>query len=268
MQYQQSHTNEHYNHVIKNLQDYMLTKDMLSINTSRLDDNIYNIKPKTNDTDNKKKKKADLRFFSPTEKDGLFWCFYIMNNGFASYEYPGNTSFVNEKTEKFRCIELLRTKKPELKKHKIVKIVDTSEEELANSERIGMKTFLAICIGHSKNVIIIKKNKLYELICNEDEPFHCVHCEEGPPDRYFYEGVIDNVVAAEYKLKYIRWENVDKSLKSISAYKTDEMNEMYDKVFNLINPDVTKDSISTENKVMSTKRKTKKEIYEYLIQNL
>ena len=44
-------------------------------------------------------------FFSP-RGDSLFWCFYVMKNGITSYEQEP-ASFVKEKTEKFKYIELL-----------------------------------------------------------------------------------------------------------------------------------------------------------------
>ena len=61
-----------------------------------------------------------------------------------------------------------------------------------------MKTFIALCIGYGKNVFFIHKKKCYELVCNEDEPFYCVHWKDTP-DRYYYEGIISDELKNTYK---------------------------------------------------------------------
>ena len=115
-----------YNHVLNSLQDYMLTGKTLA-------KTLYQ-QTTENDTDLKQKvkpekpsqlvlqKKEPERFFFPNEKDQLFWCFYIIKYGFEKYEYPGVTTFINEKAEKFKCIEHLRINKQQLKNKNIRQI--------------------------------------------------------------------------------------------------------------------------------------------------
>lgn len=76
--------------------------------------------------------KSNHDFFYPEQKDQLFWCYYIIKNGFAAYEYPGTTSYANEKKEKFECIELLRKNKQTLKENKIKNIKEDVEDELGS----------------------------------------------------------------------------------------------------------------------------------------
>ena len=63
-----------------------------------------------------------LSFFSPRQKNSLFWCFYIIVNGLSGYEYEKNY-FTAEQEFKVKTIE--RIKKGEnkqiLKEHKMSK---------------------------------------------------------------------------------------------------------------------------------------------------
>ena len=120
--------------IITNLQDYMFTSDNLSRLTKHMIQ--LDLKPKqktplldTNDqpisktNENNKqthfhkvtKDKAAPKketIYRPRQKDSLFWCFYILKNGFSNYEMEiNNQYFVVEKTEKFKYIDLIRKNK-------------------------------------------------------------------------------------------------------------------------------------------------------------
>ena len=251
---------DNYNSVIDSLQNYMLTSKMLSQNTRHF--MRSNMKKDVSDNNSRieKEKKHEVKqeMFLPQQIDQLFWCFYIIQNGFSAYEYPGNTSFVNEKSEKIRLIEFLRTKKADIKRFKIKKIMDTLEEELANNDKIGVKTFLALCISHNKNILFVNKCKCFQLTCNEHEPFHCIHFREDP-SRYYYAGIASEEKFTQYTTMYYKWEDIDKTLKGTSNYKVDDLTKIYDKLGCIDNK--YKDFINTQ-------KRTKNELYEYLIQHL
>ena len=139
--------------------DYMLTgKTLISALKYNRDNNINNNQKNEKSLGNNnlvETNTKDSSFFIPQEKDGLFWCFYVIKNGFAAYEYPGATSFVNEKAEKFKLIESLRTKKQVLKTKKIKNIKEDVEDDLANKSKIGMKTFIALCAADNINILFI-----------------------------------------------------------------------------------------------------------------
>jgi hypothetical protein len=193
-------------------------------------------------------------FFTPKETDTLFWCFYIIKNGFSQYEYPGNTSFVNEKNDKFKCIEDMRNKKDLLKSQKIKKIKEDIEDELANKNKIGLKTFLALCITYNINIIYIHKRKYYQLINDPTSPIHVIHCIESPNNniKYSYELNITNDKIEYYKNNFFFMENIEKPLNAISYYKLSELKEIYNKL-NLNANDCPKN---------------KKDIYESIILNI
>ena len=76
--------------------------------------------------------------YKPKQKDSLFWCFYILKNGFFNYEMEiNNQYFVVEKKEKFKYIEVLRKNKDILKIHKIKPLTEL-EDDLANKDKISI----------------------------------------------------------------------------------------------------------------------------------
>ena len=236
------------------LQDYMLNGQILNgqiLNGQILNINIDNKKKgrdKGNSTNNSTNNSKDI-FFYPDHVDQLFWCFYIIKNGFASYEYPGNTSFTNEKSEKFKCIELLREKKSILKDKKIKNVKEDIEDELANKERIGMKTFIALCAVNNINILYIHNKKCFDNSVNAgDSIVHVVH--SLPYHKYCYESEVSTEKITDYRTNYFNWENIDKPLRAVSYYTLDEL---------LV---LCKNSLVS---AIDDKKKTKKDLYEMLV---
>ena len=197
-----------------------------------------------------------LDLFWPKQKDALFWCYYILKNGFAAYEYPDTTSFAFEKESKFAAIEMLRLQKQDLKTHKIKNIKEHVEDELINKERIGMKTFIALCISCGINVLFIHKRKCFDLVCNMDlgAKTHIVVCQDNLkcPSKYGVEMNIEEDKVDYYREHYFKWESVDKPLKAMGSYKSEDLAVLCKKI----------------GLDFSHGQKTKKEMYELLIVNM
>ena len=164
--------------ILEELTQYMLDENKIT-KQNKPDQN----KPDQNKPDQNKQIKQDQikqdkqmnqSFFYPDQKDQLFWCYYILKYGFSQYEYPGNISFVNEKQEKFKCIDNLRIHKQILKTFNI-RNKDDMEDELANKSTISQKTFIALCCIEKINVILIHKNKYYELLHDNINTVHIIH---------------------------------------------------------------------------------------------
>jgi len=226
------------------LEKYMLTSDNVDRISSKIMVATKEIKVK-----NPPLKKPDP-YFIPEQKDTLFWCFYIIKNGFSAFEYPGATSFSNEKAEKFKYIELLRLRKQELKTNKIKNLKEHVEDELANREKIGMKTFIALCIVSGINVLFIHKRKCFELVVSEDD-FHVVHMLDA--GKYSYESEITKERVEYYRNEFFKWESLDKPLKGMSSYKSCELVDLCSKL------ELGGDELN---------KKTKKELYEMIIMNI
>lgn len=241
---------------IKKYEDYMLTGKTIIRTLKIKNDIITDGKKQQKDKKeiNESKKKSDSSFFIPQEKDSLFWCFFVIKNGFAAYEYPGTTSFVNEKAEKFKLIESLRTKKQILKTKKIKNVKEDVEDDLANKSKISMKTFIALCAAENINVLFIHKRKCFELMCEEDNPFHVIHWYDNP-EKYCYEMNLSKEALDKYRNTLFKWESLEKPLKAMSSYKSDELMELCNK-------------LGLQEKVDNLNKKTKKDLYELLIMNL
>lgn len=234
---------------VNKLQNYMLNiKNITRIINSSI---IY--EKKKSEPIKKIVLKNTESFFYPEEKDSLFWCYYIIQNGFSKYEHPQTTSFVNEKLEKFKCIESMRKNKQQLKLKKIKNIKEDVEDELANKTCIKMKTFIALCVSSNINIMYICKRKCFEIIFDLENPIHVIH--EITHTQYGYEQDCSKEKINKYRTELFKWESVDKPLKAISSYKSEELIELCKKM-----------DLSSE--ICGLKKKTKKELYELLVTNL
>ena len=267
-----------YNIVVNKLQDYMLNEHKIEtsiknkiINNST-DKNKYNNDKKPNNKINNKEAKLNNEsnkslqikpektesIFFPLEKDSLFWCFYIMKNGEASYEMIDFKNLIVEKKIKIEYVEKLRKEKQLLKTYKFATLTHI-ENQLANEQRIDINTFLTLCVLENLNVFYISKNTYYELLMNDTSVIHLIKKGFVNGNKYVanFGYKINNKESEEltnYKNDFYKIDNIDKPIKSISAYKVKELTDFCIKL--------SIETINNETK----KNKNKNELYESLIQ--
>ena len=152
-------------------------------------------------------------FFSP-RGDSLFWCFYVMKNGITAYEQEP-ASFVKEKTEKFRYIELLRTNKPILKMHRIQKLSDI-EATLSMDKCINMSTFLALCALEQLNVVVFQNQLYTDMIGNTST--NKIWVLHRNANRFKLEYEQPDIATLNYETTHFKL-----PLKSISSYKLSDL---------------------------------------------
>ena len=281
-----NNNNQIYN-VVECLQDYMFT----TANLARYNKDVYvsaslNKKVQPNEdafitsshnTHNKVIKTQDIKtqdikiqdiktlvintnIYKPMKKDSLFWCFYILKYGFSKYEMEiGSQYFLVEKTEKYANIDLLRTKenKDLLKINKIKPFSDL-EDDLANKERISIKTFFALCVIEKMNILLVDNRKIYKSINNDSPIINVIHRNSKTYEHHIELNVNDDVIA-EFKEKYYNVSGFDNALKSMSAYKVDELQDIC-KQLNI-------NILEKEKENAKPKKLTKKDIYELIVQN-
>ena len=172
-----------------------------------------------------------LEFFSPPQKDTLFWCLYIIKHGFLAYDILGDKYFSNEKMEKFKYIELLRQNKAILKEHKI-KPLSEIEDNIANNECISIKTLSALVLLENINIMIIFKKTYCEFINNPENPIHIIHKNDthNKNDKYKYELVQNLTKLQFYKDNYINVSSFENPLMPISSYKISDLTELCNKI--------------------------------------
>ena len=191
--------------------------------------------------------------FDPSiiHKDSLFWCFYVLLNGIDKYDLLGNQYFLEEKKIKFQYIEILRKNKDLLKIYKI-KPLSEIEDELANKDAIGIKTFVALCIVSNLNVMIINKRKYYEFRMNDDKKTTIIH-QYDQPLKFVMEMKTSEETINYYRDSFFKLDTLNYKLKSISSYKTEELMDLCNKL-----------GIKTKHDT-SNKKITKKDLYEAII---
>lgn len=238
---------------------YFLSKENIyTINKKTslfLSKDAYKTKIDKTKMENKEKKIESNYFFPELDKDYLFWCWYIFSKGLSEFYIEteiqtNNIKFTLKKNVKISLIEKLRSDKKKLKQLKIK--LNNLEDNLLYGEKLNLETFIALISLEDCNMIFINDKLYYELyndtnkktvyICQTDDKYGICTTEPFPD-------------CATLKTNKMVVENINKPLKSISAYKADEIRELCKK-FNI---DIMK----------SDKRfKTKRELYLLLQEHL
>jgi hypothetical protein len=192
------------------LVQYMFTNDKLQ----SCNQNIVN--EKTKET---KKTKEIKKYEKPKydKKDSLFWCYNDFVNG---DKFVMNESQLEERRMKIALVERLRTHNPSRK----FAAVSHIENKLANDATIDLPTFLTLCDLDELNIVVVNNRTYYEMHLNDDRPTYCVYKKD-----YKYEIQLEPKLD-EIRSSLFRVLDLDKPLKSISAYKLDELIDMHHRI--------------------------------------
>ena len=158
--------------------------------------------------------------FFPDVHDSLFWSFYIMKNGQEAYESLGKINIVIERKIKIEYIERFREGKQVLKTYKCAPLTHL-ENVLLNEKQIDIKTLIALCVIEGLSFIYIYKNTYFEMNIDADEStqIHAI-VRIDMPTKYGYKIIQDVKPTRE---SFYKIDNMNKPLKSMSAYKLDEL---------------------------------------------
>lgn len=189
-------------------------------------------------------------FFIPKQKDTLFWSFYIMKNGLDKYKELDYINIVVEKQLKIEYIEKLRKEKQLIKTYKYASMTHI-ENQLLNEQKIDIKTFFTLCVLENLNIFYLNKKTYYELLMNDTTTYHVVKLNESGKYGHKIESDINNI--NKYRTSLFQIENIEKPIKSLSAYKISELVEYCSKL-----------DISIVNET-TAKKKNKNELYESII---
>lgn len=246
-------------HILNNIQKYMLLPE----NIIKLSNNNYIKNKKLSEEDNNVKatvpaKETEIKktreIYIPIYKDQLFWCFYIIQNGYKKYFLINNDEFKVEKSYKIHIAEKLNEYKEDLKKCKLQR--NNIETNLVNNNIITIEVLYALCIIFKLSIIYILNNTYYEFKYNDETPYIIIlnnKNEIGLMDRSndkSYKDYIDNIYNNYWKI-----ENYKKPLKAISAYTVQNLIEICNKL---------KISLVDEN----NRKKTKKILYENILSKI
>ena len=198
-----------------------MTKYMLTLkNMSNIDIIMNEEKPKKPVVVLKKNIANINDIFFPKQRDPLFWCFYIILNDTDAYEMVPNF-FITEKETKYKWIEEFRGRKELFKPIKVSR--NTVEDELANAKAITMASIKALCHLKEKNIFYVDDKKYYEIIVNDENPVYLIEKIEG---KFGLKHQISKEKIDYYRTNYWKLENLDKPLKAVSSYKSDELKDI------------------------------------------
>ena len=258
-----------------NLQD---EKSKLSISNEKQPNSCNNIIKNPSDnlikkidygkTEEKEKsicsKNKNEAFFSPKQKDALFWCFYAIKNGETAYELLNNNkiTMVVEKKIKIDYVTVLRNEKAIFKKQSIkFPSLTHIENSLVNEQIIDLGTFLSLCHLEKKNVLFVDKKIYFELNEHEGEPVHIIQRidDKFTSNKYIYQGVQANLLE-KYRTTLYKVDNIEKPIKSVASYKVAELIEICEK----LGLEIT----YQDEKTTKIKNKSKQDLYEQIVQSI
>ena len=211
---------------LSDLEHYMFTKNHIMDLCFDFKDNKIKTNKQNQSLSIKKNKPSD--FFIPKEKDTLFWCYFILVNGIQNYELLFNNTYKEEKQQKLNFIEKLRNYKDILKKYKFKRT--ELETDIAYSNEITLKTFLAMCAIENKNVCVLKGRCLYTLIVNETSNIDIITMDNNRYGCYLLEEKEKTALFNEYTAKYWMIDNIAKPISAQSNYKLPQLQEIADKL--------------------------------------
>jgi hypothetical protein len=208
-----------------------------------------NIKPKSKQI-KKNVKIVNNDFYIPEENDSIFWCWIIFKLGFSEYEMLKETKFIIEKQYKIDFISKLRASKKQLK-HMKVKVAEM-EGHLANDSIINIFFLEPMLIIEKFNFVFMNDKIYYENITYPGKPI-CIIKHFEKLDKYGL--FLDEKKLFDYKDKLFVVDSIQKPIKGISSYKAQELRDICKK----LNIDIMK---------TPTKSKTKKELYQLVIEKI
>ena len=203
-------------------------------------------------------------YFTPKQSDSLFWCFYILCNGYKSYEYETNY-FTAEQQFKIHTVEKVKRgdNKQILKDNKISK--NCFESGLMGT--IKLKTLNALSLFYNINIFYVHNNTYYDMIVNAEKPTNIIRYN---PETHNYSvclgsgtGMSNDTQTSPHICEYIEkikeshWklETLDKPLRAITSYSISELVNICNKL-----------DISITNE--SNKKKTKADLYSSILQKI
>ena len=226
---------------------------------------------------------TELSFFTPRQKDSLFWCFNIIVNGLGIYEYEKNY-FTAEQEFKVKTIE--RIKKGEnkqiLKEHKMSKNMIESGLMGSKSSGISPKILYALSLFYNVNIFYVYKNTYYEMFSNANADSDTnttakIHIIKFNPETNYYSvcsSLDQGEVECEGKTKILEYiknsrktcleldnlDDVNKPLRPITTYSLTDLVNIAAKM-NILDTHILDESSGNTNTKKKVKSKTKSDLY-------
>ena len=203
------------------------TRENAKQNAKQNENAKQNAKQNINENENEKDKPTEkkvLHNFSPSEKDKLFWCFYIFLYGFEEYEIAKSSSFITEKNFKIKTVEKMPSFKEKIKEMKLK--LNEVQDELVNQPIISIKSLQVLCLIYDINIFFIKNRTIYEIIAN-DKPIKTIINDNN--NIYMIDDINEEKLTY-YRNNYWKIDNISKPLNAFSSYSLTELQDICKKL--------------------------------------
>ena len=194
-----------------------------------------------------KLRKPIVETFNPRQRDKLFWSFFVMLKGMDEYNMAQSNLFSIEKDFKFKTIELFRKNKQEMKAMKM-KLIDI-EDNLINGRVIDIKTMQALCFVYQKSLIYKSENMFYDF-------------QYG--DKYYLIEVGDKGIEMHFNVEQETIDSIKENLFCVDIVKPIRGISYY----NITDIHTISAKLAIKQKDNNNKMKTKKALYEEIVQML
>lgn len=240
-----SHAKNNKEHTFNKMREYMFYEENLCKWTRFMEETV-NKKVKSKIKKNILRK-AIVDTFKPSQRDKLFWCFFVLLKGIDEYNMSQNNLFTIEKDFKFKTIELFRKKKSAMKALKM-KLVDI-EDNLINGRTINIKTLQALAFIYEKSIIYKHENMFYDF--QYGGAYTLFENGENGVEMHFTTDQ-DKIGVMREKLFCV---DVVKPIRGISSYTVSDIKSIAEK-------------LAIKIKDNTNKSKTKKDLYQEIVQML
>ena len=179
-------------------------------------------------------KPNDSRFRPALNQDPLFWCLYVMLHGIFKYEQVAN-KFTAEQDGKRDQVLLLRERAKSLKHSTGIKFSASSLEGDITSPRISLHAFQVLVHLNSLNAVFVNPaNRVYAEFISDavsDKPVYVIERNDKNPKcmTMILPNINHEITSSRLALvraSNYRIENLQKPIKSTSAYTVAELTEM------------------------------------------
>ena len=153
-------------------------------------------------------------FFTPKQRDSLFWCFYIAKNGLQNFRFIKNF-FVEENSFKISSVELSRKEKVQLKAFKIKLVL--FESQLVLEKKISLEMLQGLCILYKVNILLVRKRSYIDLCYFPENPKYIIEEEKKTSGPLIYKIKPNTNIDDEIKIRNELWrqESINKPLRAI-----------------------------------------------------
>ena len=181
-----------------------------------------------NNNNNKINKKKS--YYEPSQTDSLFWCIYIHVYGYSDYLQIGHRYGNSELNEKQKIIEFIKKNPKKIKDTKFKVSKGLTEEIISEFMVMNNKTTLlgliALSVYYNISFFIVNKNKNIYLKYepNDYTGLPCIIYKTN--NKYVSEMETTAEIVNNIKDTMLCLETINKPLKSISNYKSNELSEI------------------------------------------